>query len=583
MRDFRVDISYSLGTLSTEPKLLARGTLAQTSLPEFLIHAYDRNLEGTLILQTADGQKSALYFTRGAPAKARLAADNVFLADVVVELGLVDRKESVRTQKRAEENKRTHGEVLVEERLIDQTGLYVALREQIRQQVLELCRLPLGTGFGFYDVNFLAKWGPSGEWRIKPLPLFWRALVDHEPADKVAKLVEKVGQHPLKLRLEAPIARYRMASEESAIIDVLRAKPQPLGALRAFGVGPEKLVDRVVAALLLSRQLEGFSTDHEPVGLHEPPESPQSLPPPGPAAAPTRGSTAPRRTMTPSGRSSIPMSQAAPSSEVANFRAEIEAFVAAPSHTYYELLEIPQEADTSAVRAAFFRLARKWHPDRLPSDLEDLKPAVSKAFARMNEAHQVLSDPARRREYDEKFQGAATDDETAKVTAILEAAGAYQRAEVLMKKRDYAAALVEARAAYEGDETQADYVALYAWLESLGRTDQVADLIALLDRALSLDANNVRALWYRGQLLKKSGKLMQAVRDFRAIIEIKPSHVDAQRELRVYEMRKRTDGGVKDSPKGDRGTGSTARATTAPKGATEPPKPGLFGRLLKKD
>jgi curved DNA-binding protein CbpA len=65
---------------------------------------------------------------------------------------------------------------------------------------------------------------------------------------------------------------------------------------------------------------------------------------------------------------------------------------------YYAVLEIAPSADAADVNAAFRRLAWRYHPDRNPA------PGATLQFQDINEAHQVLSDPARRAEYDAQWQ-----------------------------------------------------------------------------------------------------------------------------------------------------------------------------------
>ena len=62
---------------------------------------------------------------------------------------------------------------------------------------------------------------------------------------------------------------------------------------------------------------------------------------------------------------------------------------------YYELLDIPRTASEKDIRAAYRRMARKYHPDVNPGDAK-----AEARFKEVNEAHQVLSDPEARRAYD---------------------------------------------------------------------------------------------------------------------------------------------------------------------------------------
>ena len=63
---------------------------------------------------------------------------------------------------------------------------------------------------------------------------------------------------------------------------------------------------------------------------------------------------------------------------------------------YYNLLGIPKNAPDKDVKAAYRRLARKYHPDVNPGD----KVAEAK-FKEINEAFEVLSDAEKRRKYDQ--------------------------------------------------------------------------------------------------------------------------------------------------------------------------------------
>ena len=64
---------------------------------------------------------------------------------------------------------------------------------------------------------------------------------------------------------------------------------------------------------------------------------------------------------------------------------------------YYEQLGVPRKASAKDIRAAFRKLARKYHPDLNPGD----KSAEEK-FKQLQEAYDVLSDPKKRQIYDER-------------------------------------------------------------------------------------------------------------------------------------------------------------------------------------
>lgn len=62
---------------------------------------------------------------------------------------------------------------------------------------------------------------------------------------------------------------------------------------------------------------------------------------------------------------------------------------------YYKTLGVDRNADEKTIRSAYRKLARKHHPDINPGDKE-----AEERFKEINEAHEVLSDPEKRKMYD---------------------------------------------------------------------------------------------------------------------------------------------------------------------------------------
>lgn len=73
---------------------------------------------------------------------------------------------------------------------------------------------------------------------------------------------------------------------------------------------------------------------------------------------------------------------------------------------YYEVLGVDKNADEAALKKAYRVLAKKYHPDANPGDKE-----AEKKFKEASEAYAVLSDPEKRRQYDQfghaAFEGGA--------------------------------------------------------------------------------------------------------------------------------------------------------------------------------
>ncbi|MEH2941786.1 molecular chaperone DnaJ [Lachnospiraceae bacterium KK002] len=63
---------------------------------------------------------------------------------------------------------------------------------------------------------------------------------------------------------------------------------------------------------------------------------------------------------------------------------------------YYEVLGVDKSADDASIKKAYRQLAKKYHPDMNPGDAE-----AEKKFKEASEAYAVLSDPDKKRQYDQ--------------------------------------------------------------------------------------------------------------------------------------------------------------------------------------
>lgn len=70
----------------------------------------------------------------------------------------------------------------------------------------------------------------------------------------------------------------------------------------------------------------------------------------------------------------------------------------------YDVLEVPTDASQEEIRRQYYKLARKFHPDKNRDD-----PEAKVKFQKLGEAYQVLGDEDRRLQYDQFGSSAAQD------------------------------------------------------------------------------------------------------------------------------------------------------------------------------
>ncbi len=156
----------------------------------------------------------------------------------------------------------------------------------------------------------------------------------------------------------------------------------------------------------------------------------------------------------------------------------------------------------------------------------------------------------------------------------LQALHAMQRAEYFLERHKMLEAEAEAKVALEHNPTQSECRALYAWIQScrLGEGSDLPKILEVMTEALEQNPVDETIRFRRARLLSRLGNVDEAMRDFRLIVELNPRHIDAQREIRLWELRhggKRSLSGEFTRPVGIRAS-------------ERPPPPGLFGRIFKK-
>lgn len=542
------------------PPPTAAGLLAKTPLAHLFTYVMGRRLSGSLVLRRPDGWGGTIVFFEGLPRKA----------DAPPEIAPSD------------------------------PGALAALEAQVQC----LFTFPPASQFAFYEGrDTLQERGP-GFVEADPLRLLWAGIRMNPSWDHANAALARLQTVAIRLNASAAPERCGFDAGELQMVELLRHRPLFLGDLTAARLVPPAVAHLFVYFMLITKQLELLEA---PPGMKAPPVAPVNpQPPPSEARpfaapAPAYAAPAPSRAapLTPPpdapfnpfadialgpppavpstpfaptssprvapGGGPAPGVQAKPALSEADSALWDKIVAKAASideEDHYQALGIAPTTPKEDIQKAFFALAKTWHPDKLPATLGDLRDACSKVFTRITEAQSVLTDVARREEYDKNLRdGTGGAAEQAEVQRALEAANDFQKALVYLKRNDVATCEELAKKALAADPTQADYLALVTWLDAQKphnlNFDRTRELIMKLDDAINMNGNCERAHFYRGMLHKRTENPKQALKDFKRAVELNPHNLDAAREIRLHGMRQ-------PSSKDDGSIG------------------GLFGRLFKK-
>jgi Flp pilus assembly protein TadD len=210
------------------------------------------------------------------------------------------------------------------------------------------------------------------------------------------------------------------------------------------------------------------------------------------------------------------------------------------SQTFFEVLELQQTASGAEVRSAFVRLQTLYRTDRLRGPgLEHLRVLGQKILTRLTEAHGLLQDDERRRQYVALLRDASPQG-GAQASRLVEAQLAYQRGSALLDRNDFAGAERELRRAVEMKTDDGQYLALCAFAAYHAASDKHAaapGLRTMLTRAARLAPQSVEVHLRRGEVLLAEGDLQPALTSFRQVLSLSPDHVEATRAARLIAQR----------------------------------------------
>jgi DnaJ-domain-containing protein 1 len=581
---------------------LAQGDLSETSAPELVAAVFRSRASGTLWLETPDAAEIRVFFRAGEMCGAGQFPGVQTLAHVLLANDWVNALEIESSGDEAARAGKRHGEVLVAKGLLTPEQLRAALVAQHTSNLLTLLALTEGK----YDWRGSEPPPPwAREVAVDPVGCLVDALEHERHAPRRAKVMAWLGDHPVRLSVDWPEMLNRaMLNPVDRRAAALLALPRQLPEFVRVSQLPQRRAEAVLAALLLAggvephaggrldekeaiARLDSLSLDEQeartpPAQAEEeleldlgadkaPPPPPIDHPvAPSPAAAsgtddqrardmrkkmlargmrnlgtlPTREEFEGAVAITPKIPAPGPKRALGPDDQ--RFADEVRSRVElAPSQNAYARLGVDPGATSEMIRNAYLDSAKRFHPDRaVGADLAAVQVELQTLFALLKESYEAIATPDARTRYDASLKAARGG------TRKEEAAIALKMGEVLLKKRDYEAALAKLRRAADLEST-GDVLAALAWgLVSDPKASQQAkeEAASLINRALRAPGVTARTYYVAGVLWRTKDP-DSAVDAFRKALEIDPRHPDASLEIRLIEQRRgkaqpKTGGGV---------------------------------------
>ncbi len=515
---------------------------------------------------------------------------------------------------------------------------FAALASSLEMGMLSLFTR-VEASYAFYgDQDLVGSGDETRTGKVDPFAIIAASLRGAARDDVVQEILARVEGRPLRVRANADVTRFALNPKEQIVVELLRAEPATADQIIASSGLPTKTAIRTLYLLVVTKTAEPFdqtratgshmvgspvvsrltpahgaplparSSDagaavkvststaerHAPAaasaaspasehGKAAPPKSsvaatPASSAAPAPVAG--RASASPGRRSVPphGGTAGVDLPEPPPglAPELVTMWHEVaQRAHAIEDQNFFEMLGVPRDCGSQRARDSYFELVKRFHPDRLPPELAPLLPFAQTIFRYLTEAHDVVSDEAKRMKYIGLVKdGGGTPAEQKKMNSILDAAMEFQKAEVLAKRRDFDGALKFLRSAISMNPEEADFhtlLALTLFQKHTGADAPIVEMLTEVDLAIKLNERSDRAHYCKAVILKRVGQQAEALKHFRRAAELNPEHVEAVREVRLATMR----GTIPKSPVPE---GSSAASGGGPGGLLSK----LFGGQQKK-
>ncbi|MGC8579983.1 MAG: J domain-containing protein [bacterium] len=214
---------------------------------------------------------------------------------------------------------------------------------------------------------------------------------------------------------------------------------------------------------------------------------------------------------------------------------------------YYEYFNVDQQAGSSAIKKAYFTLAKQYHPDHFFDYPAEIKEVASDIFTLITTAYETLTNDEERKKYDEYLKSGKKQIENNEADKIVKAELQFQKGLILLKTNNIKEAYEQFKWAVDLNPTEGEYLSYYGWTIFRLSPDSEESRTKALDyiqRGLQLNKEQDAGYYFLGRILKVKGDEQKAIEAFKTAYAKNQQNIDALREIRAYELSQKSSKGT---------------------------------------
>jgi curved DNA-binding protein CbpA len=194
----------------------------------------------------------------------------------------------------------------------------------------------------------------------------------------------------------------------------------------------------------------------------------------------------------------------------------------------YQLLNIENNATQDEIKDAYFKLAKKYHPDRISTTSKpETQEIANLVFASINQAFETLRDEDQKRKYDK--ESIVTKNKTYE-NLIERAKILYRKAKTLYNKQQYWESSIVMNEAVKYDSSRSSYLLLLG-LSQMNVSTLKREAEKNLKKAVDIDPWNAEPLVALGKLYFSENMIKSAENYFKKALSVNPEHALATKKL----------------------------------------------------
>jgi len=201
---------------------------------------------------------------------------------------------------------------------------------------------------------------------------------------------------------------------------------------------------------------------------------------------------------------------------------------------YYKILQVSADSSASEVKAAYFKLARKYHPDLFSRNLStEIKNKIDDIFDKITKSYHTLSDDNKRQDYNKKLD---SPTKGSKKDLEKRAEVKFRQGKTLFNQARYKEAQVLLEEAVRLSQNKGNYFLLLAMSQSRMRL-YTRNAVENFKKAIKLQPWVPEAYFGLGMLYKQEGMPTLASNQFKKALNVDPDYKAAIKELHLIDPK----------------------------------------------